>query len=169
MTLTYNGSFLAAAAGSFTLKYAFTPLSLQVLYGIQNEKICADCYYDLLIHVTDNCGNTVQSLNQEAVFTEKTTCNPAPTEQQGSLSVTVPQPGEYNIIYQLQLSHKAIDFYVDQYLLQDISIKKEIDFQRDYLHRIDLSACFNDCSTCVSELGTQQSFIERMAGILLKG
>ncbi|HTE10423.1 MAG TPA: DUF6443 domain-containing protein, partial [Chitinophagaceae bacterium] len=82
LTLTYSGNFLATATGTFTLQYEFIPLSLQVLYGVQNNKICADCYYDLQIKVTDNCGNPVgQPVTQEAVFTEKTSCDPAPATQ----------------------------------------------------------------------------------------
>lgn len=166
LSLSYSGTFLAAATGTFTLKYEFTPLSLQVLYGVQNEKICADCYYDLLINVTDNCGNAIQSVKQEAVFTEKTTCNPAPTKQQGQLPVTIQQPGEYNISYQLTLSRKAIEFYVNQYLVQNISLKKEIDFQRDDIHKIDVSECFNNCETCLADLGTEQNFVARITNIL---
>lgn len=166
LSLTYNGSFLAAATGVFTLRYAFTPISLQVLYGVQNQQICADCYYDLLINVSDNCGNTVQSLKQEAVFTEKTTCEPAPTTQEGQLPVTVQQPGEYNITYKLSLSRKAIDYYISQYLVQNSSLKGEVDFQRSYLHKIDLSACYNNCETCLADLGTEQSFVTQLTGLL---
>ncbi|MEP6749222.1 MAG: hypothetical protein ABJB86_15920, partial [Bacteroidota bacterium] len=166
LSLTYSGTFLAAATGTFTLKYQFTPLSLQVLYGVQNEKICADCYYDLLINVTDNCGNTIQSAKEEAVFAEKTTCDPAPTQKEGALPVTIQQPGEYNITYQLTLSRQAIDFYINQYLVQNLSIKKEIDFQRDYIHKADISNCFNNCETCLADLGTQESFIGHMTDVL---
>ncbi|MEO5594819.1 MAG: hypothetical protein ABIR15_14925, partial [Chitinophagaceae bacterium] len=166
LSLTYSGTFLAAATGAFTLKYDFTPLSLQVLYGIENQKICADCYYDLLINVTDNCANIIQSLKQEAVFTEKTTCNPAPARQEGQLPVTIQQPGEYNITYKLTLSRKAIDYYINQYLVQDLSLKKEIDFQRAAVHNIDLSGCFNNCETCLADLGTEQDFVTHMTGVL---
>ena len=166
LTITSNETLLAPAAGNITLQYEFTPLSLQVLYGIENNKICADCYYDLSINVTDNCGNTIQSLKHEAVYSEKTSCEPAPASQHGNLQFHVAQPGEYNISYQLSLSRKAIDFYVSQYLLQDVSLQKEIDFQRNYLHRLDLSACFNDCETCVAKLGTEDGFISRFTGVL---
>jgi len=167
LTLTYSGTFLAAATGTFNLQYEFTPLSLQVLYGVQNDKICADCYYDLQIKVTDNCGNPVgQPVTQEAVFTEKTTCDPAPTKQQGQLPVTIQKPGEYNITYQLTLSRKAIDFYADQYLVQNLSLKKEIDFQRDYIHKVDISGCYNNCATCLADLGSEQDFVTKMSGVL---
>ncbi|MFT3935472.1 MAG: RHS repeat-associated core domain-containing protein [Chitinophagaceae bacterium] len=166
LSLSYSGTFLAATTGTFNLKYEFTPLSLQVLYGVENNKICADCYYDLQINVTNSCGEPVQSVFQEAVFTEKTGCDPAPTKQQGQLPVTIVQPGEYNITYKLMLSRKAIDFYINQYLVQDLSLKKEIDFQRDYLHNIDISGCFNNCQTCLADLGTEASFVSKMSDVL---
>ncbi|MEP7280038.1 MAG: hypothetical protein ABI813_15430, partial [Bacteroidota bacterium] len=166
LSLTYSSTFLAAAPGSFTLQYDFTPRSLQVLYGVENEKICADCYYDLLIRVTDNCGNPIQSVNQEAIFTEKTTCEPAPTRQKGTLPVNIEQPGEYNISYQLKLSRKAIEYYSDQFLVQNTSLAKESDFRRSYLHKIDISGCFNDCKTCLAALGAEADFMLHMTGIL---
>ncbi|MEO5684262.1 MAG: RHS repeat-associated core domain-containing protein [Chitinophagaceae bacterium] len=166
LSLTYSGTFLATATGSFVLKYDFTPVSLQVLYGIDNNKICADCYYDLQIRITDNCGSTVQYLNQAAVFTEKSTCSPAPTRQEGQLPVTIEQPGEYNITYKLMLSRQAVDYYVNEYLVQDLSISREIDFQRTYIHKLDLAGCFNNCETCLADLGNEQTFISRITGVL---
>lgn len=166
LSLTYSGTFLAAATGNFTLQYEFTPLSLQVLYGVENNKICADCYYDLSIAIADNCGNIVQSVKQEAIFTEKSACDPAPTRQEGKLPVAIQQPGEYNITYKLTLSRKAVDYYVDRYLLQDISLKQEADFQRAYMYKMDLSNCFNNCETCLAELGAESDFIGKMTGIL---
>ena len=166
LSLSYSGTFLAAATGNFTLQYEFTPLSLQVLYGIENSKICADCYYDLSLNITDNCGNTLQSVNREAVFTEKTACEPAPTRQQGKLAIAIQQPGEYNITYKLILSRKAVEYYTDQYLRQNISLIKEADFQRAYMYRMDLNNCFNNCETCLAELGTENTFIGKMAAVL---
>lgn len=168
LSISYNGTFLASATGNFTLQYEFTPLSLQVLYGLQNDKICADCYYDLYINVTDDCGNSIQTVTEPAVFTEKATCDPAPTTKTGTLPVTIVKPGEYNISYKLALSRKAIDFYVDQYLVQNLSLKQEIDFKRNYIHQVDLSGCYNNCETCVVDLGTEQDFVTRMTGVLLQ-
>ncbi|MEO6315863.1 MAG: RHS repeat-associated core domain-containing protein [Chitinophagaceae bacterium] len=166
LSLTYNGTFLAAATGSFTLEYEFTPFSLQVLYGLQNEKICADCYYDLGIRVTDNCGNLLQDFTNEAVFTEKTTCDPMPTKQVGQLAVTIEKPGEYNITYELKLSRKAIDFYTGQLLVQNLSLKTEMDFKRDYIHGINISGCYSNCATCVADLGTEQDYVGKMTVVL---
>lgn len=168
LSVAFNSSFLASGAGSFTLAYEFTPLTLQILHGQLNEQICADCYYDLYIDVSNDCGASVLAspIVREVVFDNKTACTPS-TKIDGSVTIPVAAAGEYHISYKLVLNRKAVDFYTEQYLVQNTSKKTELEFKRDYLKEVNLEGCFNNCETCDKELGTEQEFVTRMTKILL--
>lgn len=168
LSLYCNTSFLITGTGSFDLNYEFTPLSLQVLYGIDNASICADCFYDISIAVTDDCGNIVGSGNEDAAFSEKIACSPSPTKREGTVRLNIPGPGAFHLSFKLSLSQKAIDFYTDRYLVENSALVTESGFQHDYLHKIDLSGCFNNCSTCMNELGSPEHFLQQMLLVLQK-
>ncbi|HMD01027.1 MAG TPA: hypothetical protein VKH37_12775, partial [Ferruginibacter sp.] len=92
-------------------------------------------------------------------------CGVVLPSQTGAIMAAFPKAGEYNVSYELVMSQKALDFYME-YLKQAQVMKTEEEYKKDYLKKIDLSGCFNDCRDCRTKLGTLAEFIERMKKIL---
>jgi YD repeat-containing protein len=184
LKLSFNTTVLVPAAAAYNFKYEFSGRSLELLFGWNPEKkVCADCYYDVKFSISDECGapidlvfngNTYQELLVPAAFNygnnqpqPNTACGIVLPAQLGNISAAFPKTGEYKVSYELSMSKKALDFYMD-YIKQAAVTKTITDYKKEYLKKVDLSGCFSDCRDCKEKLGTQDEFIERFKRILVE-
>jgi hypothetical protein len=154
---TYLNSVVGANA---TFNYDIQKL----IYTYQGSafQVCSNCYYELTIHVTNDCGQEVPTGLTLPIAIGSLTgdCSNTGT-QSSSFSVTFNQIGEYYISFEYKLTNKAIDDYTDSYIAQrqaNNSLRTELHFVNDYLDNSDFNDCFSECTTCEAALGTLAEF-----------
>lgn len=182
--ISFNSTILVPSASEYNFRYEFTGRTLEMLFGWNPEKkLCADCYYDVKFSISDDCGNAVpiQLQNSSTTYNEilvpavfnygnsignpNTSCAIVPPSQTGLIIAMFPKAGEYKVNYEMTMSAKALDYYME-YIKQAGVMKTITEFKKDYLKKIDITGCFSDCRTCMDKLGTQQSFVDRMIKVL---
>lgn len=127
----------------------------------QGLTICSNCYYALTISVYDNCGiEKYRTSSPVDIGSRTANCN-LTTNKTDSVTVTL-EPGEYYITYELALSPDVINDYTETYIAQNTNLRKQFDFILDQLKRSDFTGCFNECTTCLTSLGTQANFSTRI-------
>jgi RHS repeat-associated protein len=185
LKLSFNTTVLVPSAANYNFKYEFNGRSLEMLFGFNPSKqVCADCYYDVKFSINDECGSPVMLTYNGASYQEllvpatfnygnsntttnlpNTQCGVVLPSQLGNILAAFPKAGEYKVSYQLLMSRKALDFYME-YIKQAQVTKTIKDIKKDYLKKIDLTGCFNDCRDCRVKLGTKEEFIIRITKIL---
>jgi RHS repeat-associated protein len=186
LKLSFNTTVLVPSAANYNFKYEFSGRSLELLFGFNPSKqICADCYYDVKFSINDECGTPVKLTFNGADYFEllvpatfnygnsnptttnlpNTQCGVVLPSQLGNILAAFPKAGEYKVQYELLMSRKALDFYME-YIKQASVTKTITDIKKDYLKKIDLSGCFSDCRDCKDKLGTKEEFIIRITKIL---
>jgi RHS repeat-associated protein len=182
--LSFNSTILVAGAASYNFKYAFSGRSLELIFGWNPEKkVCADCYYDVKFGISDACGNPVPLTFNGTAYNEllvpaafnygnsttgpNTACGVVLPAQMGDITAAFPKTGEYKVSYELLMSGKALDFYME-YIKQANVIKTISDYKKEYLKKIDLTGCFSDCRDCREKIGTEDEFTERIKKILIE-
>ncbi|WP_205509787.1 LamG-like jellyroll fold domain-containing protein [Longitalea arenae] len=126
-------------------------------------QVCSNCFYEMNIRITDDCGTPVYSITTPIkIGTETGNCNYTPQTYQ-PFSCDFKNIGEYYISFELTLSRKVIEDYTNAYIRQrndNHSLKTEMDFIFDYLKDLDINGCFNECNTCEGALGTEAQFTQ---------
>ena len=157
-----SSPFLAAVTGNYKFKYKLIPLRLDVFHGAANQfRICNTCYYDLRIYVRNNCGVALDSAKKlitgSTLF--QTNCNEPVAEIIDSFTTVIGDVGQYQVSYELQVSEAAWKFYDSVHLAQNTNIRPFNSFLEEKLKEADFKGCFNECKTCLTELGTRTDFI----------
>lgn len=166
-TITSNSTFIIPSFGKYNFKYAYDPASLMdASCDNQEQRICSDCYYDLLITISDECGVIKQVVKPAVLTGLDTLCATALPAIEDTFSIELPV-GEYYVLYQLQASRKAAEFYEAAFLKQNTCIKTLDDFKRQYLAQVDFTGCFTDCESCKTALGTKETFTGNFMGLLM--
>jgi len=161
-SLTASATFLAPVTGDYKFTYRVDPLQYSKLYGPDKDTtICSNCYYDLEVLVKDDCNNLLGTDIVSAGNIFDTTCNPLPAAIEDSITVAIPNIGEYYVTYILRVSKDALDFYDSTHLVKNSDIKKLNYFLLEELKNTDFSGCFNNCETCEDELGEKPEFYAR--------
>ena len=180
--ISFNSTVLVPMAADYNFNYEFTGRSLQLIFGFNPEKkLCADCYYDVKFSISDECGqpinllfngNNYQELLVPASFNygnnanaPNTLCGVVLPTQLGNIQAHFPKTGEYKVSYELSMSSKALDFYME-YLKQAQVMKTPLDFKKNYLQNLSIAGCFTDCRTCIEKLGEFDDFLIRIKQIL---
>ncbi len=163
LSIKAKTTYLASIPGaSATFDYDIQKL----IYTYQGSafQVCSNCYYDLTIRITNDCGQPIYSTgpNPIQVGTKTGDCNyiGAPYTP---FTVTFEKIGEYYITFELKLSKDVINTYADSYIAQrnaNNDLKKEIDFVLDYLRNTNFDGCFNECTTCEAALGSEAQFTQ---------
>lgn len=160
-SLLATTTFLAPMTGSYRFTYEVDPLQLVELYGLNNQnQLCSSCYYDLVIHVKDDCNNILYQVNKPAGQVFDTACG-GHSPLIDSFAVAIPAIGEYYVDYTLQISQPALNFYDSVNLKKNTNILPFSSFLTEELKKEDFSPCFADCSSCLVKLGSVSSFLNR--------
>lgn len=160
-SLTATSTFLAPMSGNYGFRYNIDPVSLVMLYGLNNQNsLCSACYYDLNIHVRDDCSHVLYTVTRPAGQVFDTTCGgQGPVND--TFTVAIPAIGQYYVDYSLQISRNALNYFDSVNLAKNTNIFKFDVFLTQELQRQDFTPCFSDCSTCLARLGTATSFLSR--------
>lgn len=171
LTLKATTTYLAATEGPVKIEYDIQKLIAQ--YQQPTFQICSNCYYDLTIKVTNNCGEIIFIPIESAIVkigSETANCNDGGIY---SNNINIPNfpIGEYFITFEFKLSENVIEAFTNEYISTrqaNNDLKTEFEFILDYLYEADLSSCFSDCKTCEVALGTQQDFTNAVKAELEK-
>ncbi|THU38416.1 hypothetical protein FAM09_17250 [Niastella caeni] len=156
---TYLSSVVNASA---TFDYDIQKL----IYTYQGPafQVCSNCYYDLTIRITNDCGQPIYTSgpNPIQIGTKDGDCNYVGSPY-APFTVQFQGIGEYYISFELKLSKDVINAYADKYIEQrdaNNDLKKEVEFVLDYLNNTNFDGCFNECTTCEAALGTETQFTQ---------
>jgi hypothetical protein len=133
---------------------------------------CIDCYYDISVKVTDNCGNPVLitksdgSTSNELEISNYTKepkidfiCNnnipaPRPNIVDHEFSTIAMAKGNYVVSAQASVPEKYADIYTRKYM-DEMEKCPEYDLQKmidDKIAAIDPFSCIKDCQQCEAEV-----------------
>jgi RHS repeat-associated protein len=167
-SLTASATFLAPVTGDYKFKYRIDPMQYSKLYGPGlDTAICSNCYYDLEVLVKDECDNLLSQGTVSAGNLFDTTCAPLPQAIIDSLTVTIPQIGEYYVTYNLRVSRDALNYFDSVHLVRNSDIQPLNYFLREELKNTDFSGCFNNCETCKEDLGEKADFLVRFKSLFI--
>jgi RHS repeat-associated protein len=143
--------------------------------------ICFDCVYDLTISLKDECGNEmldgdpntsgnqpiVRVLGKPGSDFDLTCETPSLTYsfQNDALindeyfEVTL-NLGSYTLSRTLSTNMQALDFYQNEYLNSNTTIKTPEDFRTLYFDKIDYSGCGLTCEDCEETYGAYSTFLQ---------
>ncbi|WP_343670655.1 LamG-like jellyroll fold domain-containing protein [Chitinophaga sp.] len=166
-TITSSNTLVIPMAGDYHFNYSFDPQTVTTASCEDNPRdICADCYYDLLIQIVDECGTAIHTVNLPAALGGiDTSCATTAPKISGNFDLTLPI-GEYQVTYQLRASKAAAEYYDSAYLKQNTCVSTLDQFKRNFIAKTDFSGCYNDCSTCKAALGTKESFTDKYLAML---
>lgn len=161
-----TSTFLAAMSGTFTLHYSVNPAAL---IGTQAASgFCSNCYYDVTVAVTDACGTPIASSTSSPFLINDAACHSGASVSTQDLSLTIPQPGEYNVSYTLKLSKDAIKWQEDYFITNNKELQQFPSFLQDKLNALDFTACYSECTTCKEKLGSLEDFTKNVRDLLTK-
>ncbi|WPQ63704.1 hypothetical protein SIO70_02370 [Chitinophaga sancti] len=159
-------TYLNAVPGPVTITYNIAQLIKT--YEENSVKICSNCYYELNIQVTDDCNEVVYH-NESPIPVGSLTSNCSNTAvSTGSIPATFGKAGPYYITFTLGLSQTAIDNYTSDFVSSNTNLRSQWSFVYPTLNEKDFDACFNDCATCLTSLGTKADFVSRVVTELTK-
>ncbi|MFY0256456.1 hypothetical protein ACDQ55_21180, partial [Chitinophaga sp. 30R24] len=127
-------------------------------YEQNNVTICSNCYYDLKIKVSDDCNNTLASVNNTQVGSAFSDCSVTGNYSQ-LVTIPVNKVGEYYVTIELALNTRVIDAYTDDFIKKNTNLRTQFDFVIAQLKKEDFSGCFSECITCKQTLGEKADFV----------
>ena len=163
-------TFSAPFIGSYTLHYNLSPAQAVPPSPHNSTTFCSNCYYDITIDVKDNCGNLVaHDYPATPPFPgSDITCHSNTPPYTGNLVIPINNIGEYTVIYKLKLSETEINFQTEYYINNNTSLRTIQNYFEDLLPTVDLTGCYDECSTCIARLGTLADFTAKMQALLIQ-
>lgn len=165
-SLFATASFVVKTSGDYKFDYRIDPYTLQSFYNNDTNVICSNCYYDVVIRVKNDCDSMLNETIRTAPLNFDTSCVYTDTVK-GTINLTIQKVGEYYVSYFLRVSQKALDYYDSVHFKKNTDIRTFNSFLRQSLLNTDFYSCFNDCETCVDELGTKTEFIDRFKALYM--
>ncbi|HVW13048.1 MAG TPA: hypothetical protein VHB54_04460, partial [Mucilaginibacter sp.] len=159
LKISATTTYLASVTGPASIKYSVNKLIDK--FPADSLNICSNCFYNLHISVYNDCNEKVDTITRPIQVGSATAACDSTGVKTDSVSVTIPQVGEYYVTFEFDFSKTVIENYADSVITQGQAkgaIKKEFDFILPYLDSLDFKSCLSDCSTCLQVLGTQANF-----------
>jgi len=163
-----TATFLASVTGTYTLQYSIKPTALGPWNTTGEQNFCSNCYYDVLVTVKDDCGETVASATTQPFLINNTECPEDEEPVNQNLSIPVERLGEYTVTYQLRLSEDVVAYQTEYYIQNNTDLLTLQHFFNNELILADLSSCYSECTSCMEKLGTLSDFTSKMTALLLK-
>jgi hypothetical protein len=147
-------TLLVTKTGTHTFNYTMDPVS----FSIETcTEVCYDCYYDLEIRITGDCGQEpiIITRSNFTLGEYDVTC-----ENQADPITIVDEeytltPGEYNITKILKLSSNAQDWYREnQFDVNNVCKTLQDFYDEAYEVLLSDSTCFVTCQQCRAALGS---------------
>ncbi|GAB2700602.1 hypothetical protein GCM10027037_26820 [Mucilaginibacter koreensis] len=156
-------TYLASVTGNDVL--TFNMKKLTSTYPNPALQICSNCYYEMKLQVTNDCGELVAgSAAVVKMGSDGTVCGYSGDETPQQFTIPINKIGEYNISIELALNSDVIQKLSDNFVQQATAkgyLEQEFNYIKTrYLNDIDVSGCYADCHTCTMQLsGGQADFI----------
>ncbi len=153
-------SFTVSKTAEHTFNYSLSPLSAEIIAcNPQGQSVCYDCYYNLQIIITNQCGtvlkdqswNNLSFSNGNPVY--GVSCSPTGiTIESFALMLEI---GEYNITKRLTVSKPAQDWYRENVFTQKNICKTIEEIKTEVLTTLlATSDCATmTCATCTTAVG----------------
>jgi RHS repeat-associated protein len=161
-----TASFVVKTSGIYKFDYRVDPYKLQTLYSNEDSVICSNCYYDVVIRIKNDCDSVLNETIRPSAFSFDTSCVYSDTIR-GSIELNISKIGEYYVSYSLRVSEKALNYFDSTHFEKNTDIKRFNSFLQQSLLSTDFYGCFNDCETCIDELGTKDEFVDRFKTLYL--
>ncbi|MFI5160458.1 MAG: RHS repeat-associated core domain-containing protein [Sphingobacteriales bacterium] len=161
MVLSATTTYLSPLANdSAVMRYSIRKLISR--FPADSLNICSNCYYNLTVKVSNDCGDIVYA-NTSPIKIGSDTANCGTTGTvMDSIKMRLVNIGEYYITFSFAFDKTVMDRYADSVVSKGQvkgAIKNEIDFILPYLDSLDFKTCLSDCTTCLQTLGSQANFI----------
>ncbi|MGC4102993.1 DUF6443 domain-containing protein [Ferruginibacter sp.] len=153
--------------------YQLSPLSAEIVAcNPEGQTVCYDCYYDLEIRITGNCGFSLVKTATNLSFNNTGTpivdqnCNTLPAPIVVDFTTDPLPEGEYNITKTLTVNKAVQDWYRENVFNQKNICKTLEDFYNEnYALMLNTSACEITCTQCNAALGSfatyRSSFLQQ--------
>jgi hypothetical protein len=161
LKLSATTTYMTTVTGTDTLNYSVAKLISY--YGKQGDfNPCSNCFYNLTIKVSDDCGDTVSIAKVMPIKIGADTVN---CEDSGvfndTVTVNFTSIGSYYITFEFALDKDVIENFTDTYIKSADSagvIKKKKEFILKHFKNASFIDCFSDCKTARTRLGTLSTF-----------
>ncbi|WP_343693213.1 RHS repeat-associated core domain-containing protein [Chitinophaga sp.] len=164
LTLSASSSYTPTSTGPVSFTYNVQKL-IQT-YEENGVKICSNCYYDLHIKITDDCKRVINDMTTP-VGSLTSDCT-ATGNAAATISTSFDKIGEYYIYYELALSSTAMDNFTTNFITKNTNLNSKWSYINQELQAKDMTTCFDDCTTCLTSLGTQTAFVTAVKNRLSK-
>lgn len=164
-------SIVVPAAGNYVFNYQLSPEKLQLL-NCNDQQICYDCYYDLVITIVSDCGEPVVIPGKSNPYVVRnftlneylSNCSSNGGMSPGfAESLTVPlAEGSYTVTKELKLNTEAQNYYRDNVFLNNNTCKTLQDFIDEEYELLQAQTnCNITCESCTEALGEYSDFRDR--------
>ncbi|PWV56687.1 RHS repeat-associated core domain-containing protein [Chitinophaga sp. S165] len=164
MMVTGTATYTSTVRGPVKLNYDVMRLIRK--YEENGVQICSNCYYQLYVRITDNCGKEIlrNTLPFHIGF-QSGSCGVEYLDH-GELDATF-EIGEYYMTFDLTIPEESVAAFTREYITKNTNLKSQWSFIENALHGKDFTSCFNDCTTCKESLGDLSEFSRRIKEQLL--
>jgi len=164
MKLTASTTYLNAVIDTGRLAFSIQKLVDKFPGGA--DSICSNCFYQMSVNVTDDCGDIVASTTTP-VHIGKSVSNCADTGlYTSSLPINFQQIGAYYVNIEFALNKDTITYFTNNFITQGTAngyIQAEAAYiKQHYLDSLNVSGCYSDCTTCYTALSTQANFVAKV-------
>jgi hypothetical protein len=97
LQLSSSAVFFAAVTGTFQVHYNINPASIKTTPAA-SPSFCSNCYYQVKLKVTNDCGATVAETTSQPFTGNDITCHDGAAAFTGNLTVPTAKIGEYTVI-----------------------------------------------------------------------
>ncbi|SCC64058.1 hypothetical protein GA0116948_1267, partial [Chitinophaga costaii] len=158
LSITGSATYLANTTGNAAFTY--TADKLIEKYVQNGVIICSNCYYDLHITITDDCGNDLMQSSDKLVQIGSTVsdCN-ATGKYNGNFNVNFGKIGEFYITFKLSYNPDVIEAFANDFVARNTNLKTRYQFIQDQLDQSNFMDCYSDCTTCKASLGDKPTFV----------
>ncbi|MDQ8051434.1 MAG: RHS repeat-associated core domain-containing protein [Pedobacter sp.] len=157
---TAAATYISVSPGDISLKFQVNKLI--DLYQSGPVHPCSNCDYFLKIKVVDDCGTVYKNTTTPIeIGTQTADCDAGGLHTE-EINFYGAQIGEYYISFEMAISPKVVEGYVDAYIKKaetDGALTKQYTFIKAYIDSLDFKPLFADCRTAVNRLGSQTDFV----------
>ncbi len=163
MVMESHKSLMVTRNGNFAFHYDLSPQTLQINNcSTPATSICYDCLYDLVITISDDCGN--RKLGGQPISIKKSnftlqTIDGACNNNGFVFDTTIfLEQGNYEVSKTLSASKFAQDYYKDSVYAKNSVCKSLATFISQQKLAVQQSLCEPSCATCLANVGSLNDY-----------
>ncbi len=165
-----TSNLIVTTAGKHVFNYSVYPKDFSI--DCMAEDLCFDCVYDLVIRISDQCGNDFNTENIGEPYVDSlsnftlgeivafdTICgnNSANITYKDSIDLPV---GQYVVEKILSINQQALNFYLENVLAKPACVPPLESLVANAEGALNFSACDLTCEACLESIGDSTIFID---------